>query len=443
MSRLKAVSEFRTLLELNRNGHKVGQYSVCSAHPAAIRVAIRKSNLDDTLALIESTSNQVDQYGGYTGMQPEEFADFVRKIAAEEGASVDRILLGGDHLGPNRWRNLPTNEAMARSRVLIERYVKAGFLKIHLDASMKLRDDPVEGQISDETVARRAAELCKVAEETAEAMRFPDKPLYVIGTEVPIPGGAITEESGPVVTTADRARTTIETTREAFIEAGLERAWDRVCALVVQPGVEFGDEQVVDYDPSGAMALSREIEKHEGLVFEAHSTDYQTQEALSNLVRDHFCILKVGPWLTYAYREALFALSRMEEELIAEKELRGNFPDCLDEAMTDRPDYWIDYYKGNEREKRYKRRFSYSDRARYYLLDSRVVSATQTLFTNLRKHSSLGMSLISQYFPQEYWQIRNGSLPAIPEALSEAHIGVVLDTYASACGMPTCCQKTI
>ena len=83
-------------------------------------------------------------------------------IAERVGLPRDRILLGGDHLGPNAWQALPAEEAMARAEVMIADYVCAGFRKIHLDCSMSCADDPVP--LSDETVARRAARLCAVAE---------------------------------------------------------------------------------------------------------------------------------------------------------------------------------------------------------------------------------------------------------------------------------------
>ncbi len=86
-------------------------------------------------------------------------------------------------------------------------------------------------------------------------------------------------------------------------------------ALVVQPGVEFGDEFVHEYQPEPARELVHLIESYPNLVYEAHSTDYQTRQGLRDLVQDHFAILKVGPALTFAFREAIFALVNMENEL--------------------------------------------------------------------------------------------------------------------------------
>ena len=87
--------------------------------------------------------------------------------------------------------------------------------------------------------------------------------------------------------------------------------------MVVQPGVEYGDDHIFDYDRAAAAELSRFITTQPGLVYEAHSTDYQTPAALRALVEDHFAILKVGPALTFAYREAVFALELIEREWLA------------------------------------------------------------------------------------------------------------------------------
>ena len=97
---------------------------------------------DGSICLIESTSNQVDQEGGYTGKKPVDFVGYVKSIASRVGFPEEMILLGGDHLGPNKWQDLPAREAMNHAKVLVEEYVKAGFQKIHLDTSMFCADDP-------------------------------------------------------------------------------------------------------------------------------------------------------------------------------------------------------------------------------------------------------------------------------------------------------------
>src|SRR6185295_18243387 len=187
----------------------------------------------------------------------------------------------------------------------------AGYTKLHLDTSMRCADDATDahGALNEQTITERAADMCAAAEAAyAQLPAGAPAPVYVIGTEVPVPGGEKAEHAGLSVTKTADAERTIAIARDAFKKRKLERAWERVIAVVVQPGVEFGDATVFPYDRTKARELSKAIEKHGNLVFEAHSTDYQSAHALKELVEDHFAILKVGPWLTFAVREAVFAL---------------------------------------------------------------------------------------------------------------------------------------
>ena len=183
---------------------------------------------------------------------------------------------------------------MAKAEVLIAAYVEAGYTKIHLDCSMSCADDPAV--LDDEVVADRAARLMRVAEDAAHRAGT-DGPMYVIGTEVPVPGGAHETLDRLTPTPADRARRTIAAHRTAFEEAGLHDVWPRVMALVVQPGVEFDHLHVIDYERSATVELRRVLDDEDHLVFEAHSTDYQRPAQLRELVEDHWAVLKVGPGL--------------------------------------------------------------------------------------------------------------------------------------------------
>ena len=336
-----------------------GIVSVCSAHPAVIRAAEELAREYGATLLLESTSNQVDQFGGYTGLTP---AQFIAQVKALLPADANPVF-GGDHLGPNRWQHLPSDEAMKNSEELIRHYVQAGYEKIHLDCSMSCAGDPVP--LPDATVAERAARLCRIAEDTRAAMPDAVPLVYIIGTEVPVPGGAKEALDGVTPTTPDAARTTYRIHRETFAAHGLgDDVWARVVGLVVQPGVEFDHHGVEDYRPERAQALSDVADEFPNAIFEAHSTDYQTPEAFKNLVRDHFAILKVGPALTFAYREALFGLSQIAIELGLETDT-----DLIGEAdivMREDPADWQKYYHGDRREQRLLRAYSLSDRIRYY-----------------------------------------------------------------------------
>ena len=167
-------------------------------------------------------------------------------------------------------------------------------------------------------------------------------PVYIMGTEVPTPGGAREALEGVKVTSRNAAATTLEWHRQAFAKLNLEDAWQRVIGLVVQPGVDFDHLAVVDYQPDLASDLPALLDTHAGIVFEAHSTDYQTPSALRNLVRDGFAILKVGPALTFAFREAVFGLAAIERTLV-EKAVRSNIVETLERTMVARPEYWQPY----------------------------------------------------------------------------------------------------
>lgn len=380
------------IIAAQKRGEAMGIASICSSHPYVLKETLRVFEHP----LIESTCNQVNQYGGYTGMTPKDFVAYVRKIAEENDFPFENIILGGDHLGPNVWQNEPAESAMQKSEVLIREYVQAGFTKIHLDCSMRLADDP-QGVLDVEFIARRAARLAKVAENSLahwERDRGEERLRYIIGTEVPVPGGATEREESVSVTKVEDARQTVEVTREAFLREGLESAWERVVGMVVQPGVEFGDDFVLPYRPEAAQELSRFIVS-QPMVYEAHSTDYQTRDALRNLVSDHFAILKIGPVLTFAFREAVFALAMMETELIAKGEL-SNIVQVLDDVMVKHAEHWKKYYRGDEREQAFKRKYSLSDRARYYWVQPELRSSFERLMKNLGG-DVLPYSLLSQF----------------------------------------------
>jgi len=426
------MNVFDELITARKRGEAQGIPSICSAHPYVLKETLMVSKTFRVLPLIEATCNQVNQFGGYTGMTPKDFVSYIHGIAIENDFPVDDIVLGGDHLGPNVWQNEPAESAMEKSKVLIRDYVQAGFVKIHLDCSMRLSDDP-QGALDPEIVARRAAQLAKVAENaltpnlstlngTRPKGRGGLAPRYVIGTEVPIPGGATEHEEGVRVTKVADAQQTIEVTREAFYELGLQSAWERVIAVVVQPGVEFGDDFVLPYQPHAANELSRFIES-QSMVYEAHSTDYQTREALRNLVRDHFAILKVGPGLTFAFREAVFALAMIENELVA-KDQRSNIVQILDDVMVKHSEHWKKYYRGNEAEQAFKRKYSLSDRARYYWVQPEVRAALLKLMKNLGE-KNLPYALLSQFV---------GEVGLNAEQVIEWKIGSLLRDYAAACG---------
>lgn len=421
------MTQFLQQLAGARRQHQPrGIYSVCSAHPWVLEAAFDQAIEDGSDLLIEATSNQVNHRGGYTGMLPEDFRRRVVEIAASKGFDESRLILGGDHLGPNPWQKESAETAMQEAVRMVDAYVGAGFQKIHLDASMACAGDPEP--LSGETVAARAATLCAAAERACGE----HKPVYVIGTEVPTPGGATESLNELAVTSREAAAETLAIHREVFKQAGLADVWPRVIALVVQPGVEFNHDSVVDYDPKRATHLTALLNEEEGLVYEAHSTDYQQPEAYRQLVRDGFAILKVGPALTFAMREALTNLAQIEAELVPLWRC-SRLPDVLERVMLDKPANWQHHYTGNEQTAHLLRRYSYSDRVRYYWHEPRVKEAVDVLMANLAS-TSIPETLLSCFLPDQYRAVRAGTLQPDAHSLIVHRIREVLRPYAAACG---------
>ena len=368
-------------------------------------------------------------------MTPADFKKFVLEIADRNGFDRNRIFLGGDHLGPLTFAYKDEAEAMADSEELIRHYVAAGFTKIHIDTSMKVNSDPEDVRLSDEIIAGRGAHLAKVAEETYKELleRDPEAitPVYVIGSEVPIPGGAVgAEDNGVQVTKVEDFKNTVAAFEKAFAKEGLDKdVWERVIGVVVQPGVEEKDSGCTEYDREKAKDLMAAIKDFPTLVFEGHSTDYQTKIKLRELVEDGVGILKVGPGLTFAMREAMFALENIEKELIYGTDTEpSKFAEVLDAEMLKNDKNWKKHYQGTELEIRLKRKYSFSDRCRYYMPTPAVEAAADRLLTNLRT-LGIPLNLLSQFMPIQYTKVREGYLKNDPVELIEDRIINTIDEY--------------
>ncbi|MGL4676604.1 MAG: class II D-tagatose-bisphosphate aldolase non-catalytic subunit [Brevinema sp.] len=378
----------------NRTSNKGALICICSAHIDVLHASFNFISKNPGVTLsIESTVQQVNQDGGYTGLTPQDFYIKVQSIADLYQVSSKDYILAGDHLGPNVWKHMTAQEAMAKSLVLIQQYVRVGYKKLHIDPSMPCRDDIQP--LSVEIIAERTVQMIQVAEKTAkECFGHSDDLFYIVGTEVPIPGGAQEVEETVAITPLSEVNNTIQVFRSYFEERALPYAWEKVHGIVVQPGVEFGDDFVFPYKKGQAKHLSTALKPYNHLVFEAHSTDYQTTDSLSALIQDHFAILKVGPELTFAWREALFAMD-MIEKINPHSSHKSNLQELVVQEMIADPHYWKSYYLGTEQEIAFKRIYSLSDRIRYYWsnVEQKIDQSIDSL------NQSLTYSLISQYLP--------------------------------------------
>ena len=422
----------KKILEKRNSGISAGIPSFCTSNSIVLEAILEHYLTSDGYVLIECTANQVNQYGGYMDMTPSDFVDYLHNIADNVGFPKDRIILGADHFGPLVWADKPENEAMENAKELVRLAVLAGYTKIHLDTSMLLGSDDTSKRLSDEIIAKRGVELYKVCEEAfiERCKKFPNSihPVYVIGSEVPIPGGEYEEKDTLTVTSPQDFENTINTYDMIFKENGFDDAWDNIIAVVVQPGVEFSNYDIHDYNRSESAELCEKLAKYPNLVFEGHSTDYQSPIKLKEMVEDGVAILKVGPAVTYALREGLFTLSLIEKELIKDENKRSNFMEFLEEVMITNPKDWEKYYQGTELEKELQRKYSFSDRSRYYMARHDINEHINKLFGNIDSFD-IPLGMIKQYFPKQFLEIKTNNNLKNAKNLVKLNIKHVLEDY--------------
>jgi D-tagatose-1,6-bisphosphate aldolase subunit GatZ/KbaZ len=214
---------------------------------------------------------------------------------------------------------------------------------------------------------------------------------------------------------------------KAFAAAGAGEALGRVIALVVQPGVDMGNSQVFGYEPAKAAALSAAIHGLPGIVYEAHSTDFQTETALGELVAAHFPILKVGPALTFAFREAAFGLAEIERRL--EIAAPSGLIESLERAMDADPRHWRPYIEKSPDE-RLMRLYGLSDRLRYYWPTLEVQAAFRRLVDNVDSRA-VPVGLVSQCLGN---MLMERPEPLLSKRAFAAKVGAVVGQYRRAAG---------
>ncbi|MDP3197865.1 class II D-tagatose-bisphosphate aldolase non-catalytic subunit [Tabrizicola sp.] len=414
------MPDLARIIARNRAGEAIAIPSVCTAHPDVLEACLTLAETLDQPIVVEATSNQVNQDGGYTGLKPADFIGFVKDIATRSGVSHNRILFGGDHLGPQAWRKLPADQALQKAHQMVADYATAGFTKMHLDCSEGCAGEPA--QLPDAITATRSADLAATVLKHAPD---PTKILFVIGTEVPPPGGARTDDHGDIQpTTPQAARATLDAHREAF--TALNLPLDQIGGLVVQPGVEFSPMEVHHLPLARDPGLLAALAKWPGLCLEAHSTDYQRPEAYPRLAELGFAFQKVGPALTFAWREALYALDTIRAQ-------NGwasgpSLPDRMEEVMLANPAHWQAHIHGDSAAPRTERHFGLADRIRYYWPEPKAQQAVQHLLTDLQD-KRLPNPLLAAHFCAAEIAIARESRHSLPRALALARVQSALRPY--------------
>lgn len=418
-----------------RQGSAVGCPSFCTANMTVLEAALQYAKDTESVVLIEATSNQCNQFGGYASMTPARFRMAIHALADRLGLPRNAVMLGGDHLGPLPWHTLSANEAMQRATTLVHDFVLAGFEKIHLDTSMYLGDDDKTRPLSKDIVAARGVHLYQTAMQALAELREvqPDAPhpVFVIGSEVPPAGGAAADNEHVKITSAADMEETLQAYSHQFSHYGIQDAWNHIVALVVQLGIDYSNTKILRYNHEQVMPLCAVLDTYPQLLFEAHSTDFQSMQTLRTLVDDGAAILKVGPALTFAFREALSCLVRMEEELIKDSSMRSHFLEILDEVMVSDPSKYHYWYRNSSLKGSIARRYSLLDRARYYLPNDRVQHAIHKLMKNIDT-VPIPLGLLHYYMPMQYYRLVNKGIPISARVLVMDYIRVQIEDYATA-----------
>ena len=367
----------RDIIARNKAGECIAIPSVCSSHLEVLSASLQLASSLNRPLLIEVTSNELNQFGGYTGVDPLAFVSFIDDLKSKYGISPYIVELGGDHLGPQELKSQTADGAMAKAQDLVSDYVHAGIKEIHLDCSEGCAGEPP--LVEDVTAAEQAALLAFSCLYAASA---PKELIFVIGTAVPRPGGARRGKDGHIIPTSPKSAVkTITAHRTAFAEKGIADAWSQVSGLVVQPGVAFGRDQIFSMPKGTDSSLRDTISDYPGICLEAHSTDYQPVETFAKFDNVGFAFQKVGPALTFALRRALYALDHIVQKLTSSAEA---LPQVLQAAVRENPKHWRSHYAEKDISKWH---FSYADRIRYYWPLPAVQEAVDNLiltFDNLK-----------------------------------------------------------
>lgn len=375
--------------------------SYCIANQLAIKSIMLSRLSDNAPVLFEATSNQVNHKGGYTGMTPFKYKEMVVKLAEEVSFPVDRLIFGGDHLGPLPFSHCERKLAEHEAELMVRSFIKAGFQKLHIDTSMPLGSEKF---ISKEAVAKLGVKLIKVAEQEFSQLKEENplalEPIYVIGSEVPPAGGKKLTDGGPHITSLTDIDETLKAYQEEIQKNNLMNVWDRIVALVIQPGVEYGDSSIDRFNESKFPSIADILKKYD-IALEAHSTDYQNIKQLKGLVNSGFLYLKVGPEVTKSLLEALLKLEEIESLLIPCQRSRSNLRNTLLRAMRMNPRNWERYYSSDTDSELL---FSLLDRSRYYLGYKEVEEAIKLLLLNLKEGQKLPVSggIIRYFFPEQF-----------------------------------------
>jgi D-tagatose-1,6-bisphosphate aldolase subunit GatZ/KbaZ len=320
--------------------------------------------------LIETTSNQVNQHGGYSGNKPKDFIRKMNNLAKKMQFNKKNIFYGGDHLGPLPWKLSNSSVALKKSIELVNLYIAAKYQKIHIDTSIECNDDKT---LTNKEVFLRAQYILKKLKNK----RIIKNTFLVFGTEVPLAGGNNNKKIKSTM-----FKKIIDEYNNFSKLLKFENLPIKNFGLVIEPGMKFMHKNVTKPYLKN-FKLKKLFSKKNNFFYEAHSTDYQSFITLRNLVKNNFKILKVGPELTFNLLKSFLFMEKVEKKKYSK---RSNFKKTILDEMFTSDQYWRDYFK-NVSKKELKKNIinSYYDRTRYYLDNKKVLNSIKVLENNINR----------------------------------------------------------
>ena len=373
--------------------------SFCTSNFLVLKILIKFCKKNKLPLLIETTSNQVNQFGGYTNLTPKKFTKKISLYLKKEKFNQKLFFYGGDHLGPLPWKQFGQLKSLERSKKLIKSYIDSGAQKIHIDTSIKLRNDKT---FSKKEILKRTQDLFNNLNLDKINNIF-----FVFGTEVPFAGGGTNKNQS-----AAKFPTKSTINESDFVKKLLLKRfnYNKYFALVIDTNMEFFNQNIIKPNIKNLTEIVKYSTKKK-FYFEAHSTDYQNLNTLKKLVKNNFKFLKVGPELTHCLLKSLFLMEQFENEYIKEKK-RSLFKRKLIKEILSNKTHWKKYYNEKDSTVVEKILKGKLDRARYYLNTTKVNESIRLLEKNinLTKKARISQFLNSKKIHHELDDIKKYKL---------------------------------
>ncbi len=390
--------------------------SFCTSNIEVIKSILFFCNLKKLPCLIECTSNQVNQNGGYTNKTPKIFVEEISRLRKKIKFKPDRLFLGGDHLGPLPWNSKNNDIALKNSILLIKDYLNENFSKIHIDTSIKCKNDKY---INSKIVFNRTN---RILNDFSIKKKIKDR-FIVVGTEVPLAGSG--DNKKIIRTSIKQIETEFFNFKEIFQRLNLKKMF---FGLVIEPGMKYKHYTITKPNFYN-FRNKKNISKKNNFVYEAHSTDYQSQKILRQLVKNNFKFLKVGPELTFNYARSLFFMENIEKK--KNKIKNSNIKETIFSTMLKNKKYWNGYYT-----KKKPGLFLNSklDRMRYYFDTKEVKNSVLTLKKNINLLDKKNiLSFMNLATKKEFLSLSKKKLSNF-DIIKLIYISKTLNKYFGSCG---------